>query len=152
MRLFRLAQARHATSPEHMLDGMGAYRVGGRWNSKGVKAVYLAETLSLATLEILVHIRIPSVLERYCCVEVEVDAELLVDLGNGTLEAEQVAIGNAILTDPSRLGLLAASVVNPFERNVVLNRDYPGFESSVTVLTDVYDYPIDPRLIGGEGR
>lgn len=36
-------------------EGIGAFTVGGRWNSPGRHVVYAAENLSLAILEILVH-------------------------------------------------------------------------------------------------
>jgi len=50
MRVWRLARAVHRA-----LDGRGAQRAGGRWNSPGVPVVYTSGTLSLAVLELLVH-------------------------------------------------------------------------------------------------
>jgi RES domain-containing protein len=40
------------------LEGLGAKRYGGRWNSKGFAMVYSAESLELAVLEALVHVDI----------------------------------------------------------------------------------------------
>ncbi|HEX4810433.1 MAG TPA: RES family NAD+ phosphorylase [Bryobacteraceae bacterium] len=37
------------------LDGEGARRVGGRWNSPGHPVVYTAQSVALAVLENLVH-------------------------------------------------------------------------------------------------
>jgi len=37
------------------LDGEGARRVGGRWNSPGRSAIYMAQSVALAVLENLVH-------------------------------------------------------------------------------------------------
>jgi len=37
------------------LDGEGARRVGGRWNSPGRPVVYMAQSVALAVLENLVH-------------------------------------------------------------------------------------------------
>jgi RES domain-containing protein len=37
------------------LDGEGARKYGGRWNPPGVRAVYLADSRTLAALEIIVH-------------------------------------------------------------------------------------------------
>ncbi len=38
------------------LDGEGAKRVGGRWNTPGRPVVYMAESIALAILENLVHL------------------------------------------------------------------------------------------------
>ncbi|WP_260601008.1 RES domain-containing protein, partial [Vibrio cholerae] len=35
---------------------MGAKLFGGRWNSKGIEALYFAESESLCVLEVFVHI------------------------------------------------------------------------------------------------
>ena len=37
------------------LDGEGARRVGGRWNSPGRSVVYMAQSVALAVLENLVN-------------------------------------------------------------------------------------------------
>ena len=52
MRVWRIGERRHAAS----LDGEGARRYGGRWNSRGVAVVYASESIALATLEALVHV------------------------------------------------------------------------------------------------
>jgi RES domain-containing protein len=40
-------------------DAIGSYLAGGRWNPKGIHMLYASSTLSLACLEILVHIKEP---------------------------------------------------------------------------------------------
>ena len=52
IRAWRLIKAVHA---DDAFSGEGARRGGGRWNSKGVRIVYTSESLSLATLEVMVH-------------------------------------------------------------------------------------------------
>lgn len=49
---WRLDQAIHAPAWD---SGEGAYRVGGRWNSKGVRAVYCSLDPATAILEVAVH-------------------------------------------------------------------------------------------------
>lgn len=53
--LWRLARE----TPEYSasdLSGKGAAKVGGRWNPVGVPIIYAASNISLAALELLVHI------------------------------------------------------------------------------------------------
>ena len=50
--LWRLDQARHAPSWD---SGEGSYLVGGRWNSRGVRAVYASLDPATAILEVAVH-------------------------------------------------------------------------------------------------
>lgn len=50
MRVWRLCKNKHAA-----FDGEGARLAGGRWNRRGTAVVYASGTLSLATLELLVH-------------------------------------------------------------------------------------------------
>lgn len=49
---WRLDQARFASTRE---SGDGAFQVGGRWNSKGVRVVYCALDPATAILEVAVH-------------------------------------------------------------------------------------------------
>lgn len=49
---WRLDRAEFAPSWD---DGEGAYRQGGRWNSKGIRAVYCALDPATAILEVAVH-------------------------------------------------------------------------------------------------
>lgn len=49
---WRLDRTRHAAAWD---SGEGAYRAGGRWNSKGVRAVYCSLDPATAILEVAVH-------------------------------------------------------------------------------------------------
>ncbi len=51
MILYRVTKKRHASD----LSGKGAETAGGRWNRPGYPALYLAENISLAILETMVH-------------------------------------------------------------------------------------------------
>jgi RES domain-containing protein len=49
---WRIDQTKYATTWD---SGEGAYRVGGRWNSKGTRAVYCSIDPACAILEVAVH-------------------------------------------------------------------------------------------------
>jgi len=63
-----------------MLCGDGAYRYGGRWNSPGRRAVYLGGSLALASMELLVHLRVPEVLQAYRKLRVRIPVGLIQDV------------------------------------------------------------------------
>src|SRR5829696_3648953 len=52
MFVYRIVQSKARTAD---LSGTGAFRFGGRWNSKGTYMLYTSENSSLAYLESLVH-------------------------------------------------------------------------------------------------
>jgi RES domain-containing protein len=52
MIVYRVANAKYK---EDTLSGIGAEKVGGRWNKPGTRAVYCSENISLALLEYYVH-------------------------------------------------------------------------------------------------
>ena len=52
IRLWRIDQDRHAGTWH---SGEGAFRVGGRWNTGGVRAVYASLDPATATMEVAVH-------------------------------------------------------------------------------------------------
>ena len=68
MILYRIARCTYAND----LSGTGARLYGGRWNSIGKPATYLASSCSLAMLEVLVHLQPLMVPDDFCLVEVDV--------------------------------------------------------------------------------
>lgn len=51
MKVFRLCKAKYNGD----LSGKGAELFGGRWNNKGVALLYTSDSVSLCTLEVVVH-------------------------------------------------------------------------------------------------
>ena len=52
MIVYRIANIKYKDAT---LSGIGAEKVGGRWNEVGTRAVYCSENISLALLEYYVH-------------------------------------------------------------------------------------------------
>lgn len=62
MKFYRINTCDHVND----LSGEGAYLYGGRWNSKGTRILYTAESMALAMLEALAHITMVNQQRAYC--------------------------------------------------------------------------------------
>lgn len=111
------------------LSGEGARRVGGRWNSPGRAALYLAESRALAVLEVLVHLDLDADMIPADYVIMAVDLSALDDV-SGWMEdgpslppsdAECRAVGDAFLESKRALALRVPSIVVPASSNFVMN-------------------------------
>lgn len=132
MRLWRLTRPNYAPG----LDGLGARKEGGRWNSPGKAAVYCGGSLALCVLEVFVHLPPPmrsrDKLPRLIAVELEVPDDLLMSrvdwsqIADPEPEAQAYRnIGDEWLTEGRTLVLSVPSLVVPQERNAVLNPEHP---------------------------
>lgn len=77
---------RLATSLSPPLTGGGARRRGGRWNSPGVPMVYASAHLSLAVLELLVHLESDDLPDNLVAYRLEVPDRLLEEQPDVPLE------------------------------------------------------------------
>jgi RES domain-containing protein len=143
MRFWRLARQCFAT-----LDGLGAYLNGGRWNRPGLPLVYCSEHLSLAVLEILVHLEVdPDGLpDEYVKIAVDIPRSIkLARIDHLPIDLEDtVGLGSRWFESSATLGLLVPSVVIREERNLLLNpqhRDFPRLK-----VLDAQAFRFDPRL------
>ena len=123
MKVWRIAKSGHADSIEDMLSGDGAARYGGRWNPKGVPAVYCSENSSLAALEILANLVHPSTFPSYRILDLDVPDGSLIAVPD--LVGDKRRAGAGMLR--THLAIVARSFVNPLERNVVINPAHPDF-------------------------
>lgn len=83
MKMYRLTQKKFADTP---FNPMGAKLFRGRWNSKGIEALYFAESESLCVLEVFVHINNdPELIHKYDLYRIDVPDELIVQLENEDL-------------------------------------------------------------------
>lgn len=151
MTLWRLTQAQYAQTA---FDGEGARLYGGRWNSPGRAVVYLAGSLALAILEILVHVKSQRELEGYVKIRVEAPEGLVMDVNTlpsnwqqGRAPDETKAVGDAWLGAEKTLLLRLPSVAIPEESNYLLNPQHPDFKR--LAIGEAEPFAFDPRLRGG---
>lgn len=77
MKAFRIFKTKYRDS---WADGEGAFRFGGRWNTRGTRIIYAAESLSLAVLEMLVNLNNEEPLLTYSFAEVEFEKRSVLDI------------------------------------------------------------------------
>ena len=140
---------------ETALTGEGARRTGGRWNPIGVPVVYLASSLSLATLELFVHTKNYSMLLKlFSTLTVTFDESLVEvprreDLPKPWNSAEVLTgtqlFGEAWFSGRRSLVLAVPSAVTPGEMNYLINPEHPDFDKLVIGQPTPFDP--DPRLI-----
>jgi RES domain-containing protein len=133
--IWRIEKSKYADVAK---TGEGARRVGGRWTSPGRPAVYCAQRLSLAILEVLVHApnpcerRVPRVRFSVELANVLVDRVPLERLPEGfsprTPYADTRAIGDEWLREARRPALAVPSAIVPAERTYILNPLHPAFD------------------------
>jgi len=130
---WRIVKARHA---ESAFDGEGARRHGGRWNSRGTAVVYVAGSISLAVLEIVVHLATPRALRNYVTISVEIDDDLIDRLDPERLPdpwrshpppPEVQRLGDRWVVEETSAVLAVPSVIVPRETNYLLNPAHPDF-------------------------
>jgi len=150
MQAWRITKQRHARTA---FSGEGARLYGGRWNSPGVPVVYVAESQSLAVLEMLVHLDSPVLLEKYVFLEVDFDASLVLDLDRSSLpknwQSDPVpesiqAIGDRWVLSRDSAVLRVPSVLVPEESNFLLNPRHPDFGK--IGISRPHAFRFDPRL------
>jgi RES domain-containing protein len=144
-----------ATFAQSAFSGEGASIVGGRWNSKGKRMVYTAEHLSLAILEVFVHLNTPN-MERdfFVAIKAEIPDDLNVEYMNidglsldwylsGSKSSLQ-AVGNEWI-DSARTPILAVpSAIVPQEYNYLINPLHPQFDRLIIDLPQPFNF--DARM------
>jgi RES domain-containing protein len=121
---------------EAAFDGEGSFRFGGRWNSRGVRVVYVSSSLSLAALEFLVHLDAAFAIPALVAFPLRIPAELLETLSRdgqkssagalpGLLESR--ATGDRWVRDSRSVAFSVPSAIIPQEINFLLNPAHPDF-------------------------
>ncbi|WP_028301924.1 RES family NAD+ phosphorylase [Oceanospirillum beijerinckii] len=154
MKLYRLTQKKFADTP---FSPEGAKLYGGRWNSKGTEALYFAESESLCSLEVFVHVHNdPNIVDQYDLYRIDVPDELIVKLDEEDLPAtwrnipageETQEIGDEFLNavEPQYAALQVPSTISPRDNNYVVNPNHPAMEKSFK-NHEKLEFDFDPRI------
>jgi len=137
------------------LSGMGAFKNGGRWNSKGTYMLYTSMNSSLAYLENLVHFDesdLPSDL-YIVTIEIKNSDKLVYQLTDDEYPAawqthgnlENKIMGDKLMIENKFLAFKVRSAVNPTEFNFLLNPLFPGYHDKIAV-NSIQQLNIDSRL------
>ena len=150
MTLYRIARCTYAND----LSGTGARLYGGRWNSIGKAATYLASSCSLAMLEVLVHLQPLMVPDDFCLVEVDVPDKHIQTISTDILPKDWkdisppqilARIGDDFLKKQEYFMLKVPSAIVPAEYNYLLNPLHPDMKKVKIIKKEPFDF--DSRLV-----
>ena len=135
-------------------SGEGAWRYGGRWNSRNVRVIYASEHQSTAALEVFVHNKPFNPNERYKAFRLEWPDSLTEGFPAEKLPAnwrvdpppiETTEIGDRWVRERRSAVLALPSVISPDDTNFVLNPEHRDFKR-IRIHPPI-DYDFDPRLL-----
>jgi len=149
---WRIAKQKHLSAG---LSGEGARIYGGRWNPAGVPVIYAAESLSLAALEIIVHLEREQLLyHRYVKIPVTFKNSLVYTLPRKKLPEDWDSLppsestqkmGRKWIEQAKHAILKIPSTVIREEHNYLINPAHPDF--SAIEIGKPRRFEFDQRLI-----
>lgn len=148
--VWRIVKAEHKAAA---FDGEGARLYGGRWNSPGRRVVYCASSVSLATLEMLVHLPRSARQPAFVVLPARLSDSMILDLDPDKLPRHWLAfpappglqdLGDEWLASGRSVALRVPSAVVPLESNILLNPSHPDFAK--LEFGAARPFPLDPRL------
>jgi RES domain-containing protein len=149
-RAWRIVKTRFAADA---FSGEDARLYGGRWNSPGIAMVYTAGSVSLATLELLVHLDNTSVLPSFSICPVDFEDSLVELVDPSTLPPDWhesppptslQTIGDDWIFRGSSVVLKVPSAVVETENNYLINPAHTDFKK--LMIGSMVALKVDPRL------
>ncbi len=149
-RAWRIIKQKFATNA---FDGEGTRLYGSRWSSPGTRIVFAAEYLSLATLEILVHLQKSDLFSSFVAYSIDFGDHHVSDLDSNLLpenwcdsppppEVQQV--GDNWVQEQFSLVLRVPSAIISHEYNFLINPAHAEF--SRLTISEPIQLDVDSRL------
>jgi RES domain-containing protein len=148
---YRIVRAQYAADA---FNGEGARLYGGRWNEVGTPVVYTSASISLCTLEMLVHLRETRILAGYVLFQVHIDDPLVTSIERSKLPSNWreypaphslATLGREWILSGESVALEVPSAVVESESNFLLNPAHPDFPS--LRIERPLPHSFDPRLV-----
>lgn len=150
MKFYRIAKKEYLDD----LSGEGARLYGGRWNKKGYSMLYFSESLSLALLEILVHLDFKYLTPDFGYIEVELPDTLIqpkvkvknLDSSwrNNPPPLTTQNYGSKWMESQKNVALLVPSAILPQQCNILINPRHKNSSKLKIVKRGLLD--VDVRI------
>jgi len=130
MRVYRIGAVLFARTRKKAFSGEGGSHASARWHTAGHLIVYTAQSISLAALEIPVHLKQTNNIQPFCTYSAEIpDSFIWKPDSLPSRWRSQIAVsrrfGDTWLEAKTSPALLVPSVITPGEFNVLLNPSHP---------------------------
>lgn len=149
--VYRICKTKYAATA---FDGEGAFRFGGRWNSRGTRLVYTAGSVSLAALEMLVHLGGEEILFNYSFAAAEIAPEMILkvedfcrlpeDWNESPAPLVVQKIGDDWVRSLVSAVLEVPTAIVPLEKNYLLNPSHADWNK--IVFQQPQKFVFDKRL------
>jgi RES domain-containing protein len=150
MIVYRVANVKYKDAT---LSGIGAEKVGGRWNSVGTRAVYCSQNISLALLEYYVHSENIAYLPKEILIaKIQFPDEFLIEelkelperWNQYPYSSKTTEVFTDLAKNRNRFALRVPSTIVGLESNIILNPLFKDF-GKVEVV-EFIELSIDERL------
>lgn len=146
-RIWRIVKTKHADTA---FDGEGARLFGGRWNQPGSALVYCSETLSLAAMEIFVHIDRWELAFKLVAIAVDIPETIKITHYTQKQIDKQLKnkaaqdVGTDWVNKADSVALCLPSALVSHENNYLINPNHPDFKKLTIHKPETFEF--DQRM------
>lgn len=141
MQVYRLCKDNYSS-----LDGIGASKTGGTWNSKGKQIIYTSGSIALAALEVFVHLDYDLLPDDFMALTINIPDNSKIEQYPETIltRGETITFGDEWIKSRRSLILAVPSYVIREEKNYLINPEHPDFKK--VELASKKPFKFDDRL------